>query len=109
MAPTSPAVRVRITVIRTPQVGFAGANRIRDAERMSNPFGHTPSWGICIEMTPTWPGVLDGAELIWHRADTESELTHFLATDVRWGECEALSTPPASCGSVMSRSTPPPR
>jgi len=25
MAPTSPAVRVQITVIRTPQVGFAGA------------------------------------------------------------------------------------
>ncbi len=36
MAPTRPAVRVRITVIRTPQVGFAGANRIHLAEPMSN-------------------------------------------------------------------------
>jgi hypothetical protein len=36
IAPTSPAVRVRITVIRTPQVGFAGANRSLVAEAMSN-------------------------------------------------------------------------
>ena len=35
MAPTNPAVRVRITVIRTPQIGFAGANRIGRAERVS--------------------------------------------------------------------------
>jgi len=35
MAPTNPAVRVRITVIRTPQIGFAGANRIGMAEPVS--------------------------------------------------------------------------
>lgn len=35
MAPTSPAVRVQIMVIRTPQVGFAGANRIGMAETVS--------------------------------------------------------------------------
>jgi alpha-mannosidase len=38
IAPTKPAVRVRITVIRTPEVGFADANRIRLVEVMSN--GH---------------------------------------------------------------------
>jgi hypothetical protein len=36
IAPTSPAVRVRIMEIRTPQVGFAGANRIWVDEPMSN-------------------------------------------------------------------------
>ena len=38
MAPTSPAVRVRITMIRTPKVGIAGANRSRVAEPVST--GH---------------------------------------------------------------------
>lgn len=37
MAPTSPAVRVRITVIRTPRVGIAGANRIETTGTMSMP------------------------------------------------------------------------
>jgi hypothetical protein len=35
MAPTSPAVRVRIMVIRTPQIGFAGANRSRGCAGLS--------------------------------------------------------------------------
>ena len=97
MAPTNPAVRVRITVIRTPQIGFAGANRIWHAEAMSNGglarvrLGQEPAM-MSVAMRG-WSRTLDATELAWHRANSGPELRAFLESGVRWAECDVRLDP----------------
>jgi hypothetical protein len=41
----------------------------------------------------SWSQTIGSAELVWHRANTEIELSAFLASGVRWAECDARLDP----------------
>jgi hypothetical protein len=40
-----------------------------------------------------WSQQIAGIELVWHRANRETDLASFLESDVRWGECDARLDP----------------
>jgi hypothetical protein len=40
-----------------------------------------------------WSHAIAATELVWHRANRETDLVSFLASDVRWGECDARLDP----------------
>ena len=41
----------------------------------------------------SWSPTIGSTELIWHRANTEMDLSAFLASGVRWAECDARLDP----------------
>jgi hypothetical protein len=43
-------------------------------------------------MSP-WCQDIDATELVWHRANREADFGAFLASDARWGECDARLDP----------------
>lgn len=44
-----------------------------------------------VSASPRWPATIGGTELVWHRANTRTELDAFLASEVRWAECDVRS------------------
>jgi len=44
-------------------------------------------------MCPHWGPTIDAVELIWHRANTLTELQAFLSSKVRWVECDVRIDP----------------
>jgi hypothetical protein len=51
-----------------------------------------PRWVESPDMSP-WSQVIGSTELVWHRANCEADLVAFLASGVRWVECDARLDP----------------
>lgn len=51
---------------------------------------HSSSGGTA-GVAPAWPARLGSIELVWHRANTRSELMAFIASDVEWAEGDVRS------------------
>ena len=41
----------------------------------------------------SWPRAIGPIEMVWHRANTEKEISAFLGSEVQWIECDARADP----------------
>jgi hypothetical protein len=48
------------------------------------------------DIADSWPAELGAAELVWHRANTETDIESFLGSRVRWIECDVRADPRGS-------------
>jgi hypothetical protein len=67
----------------------AWAHRARE-DRERHVEEHSAGGGSA-DVARAWPAQLGSIELVWHRANTRSELMAFIASDVEWVECDVRS------------------
>jgi len=62
-----------------------------------------PAWISDKRARLAWPSNIDGIELVWRHLNGPPDLRPFLASDVRWAECDARSEPADAAGAHRDR------